>query len=132
MMLWVDFMELVMEQNLLLIKPLKVVIINLRNIQKERWDSIFKEIIHIKVRLADRRNTRGSRICFIKLDYEQFKSIQKHIYEKIDEELWLMENGDLIEIIKEEEYDNEKVKSVENTLKQYLINKKKGEQSSKK
>ena len=32
MMLWVDFMELVMEQNLLLIKPLKVVIINLRNI----------------------------------------------------------------------------------------------------
>tara|TARA_Y100001963_G_C6712960_1_gene415184 strand:+ start:831 stop:962 length:132 start_codon:yes stop_codon:yes gene_type:complete len=43
-----------------------------------------------------------------------------------------MENGDLIEIIKEEEYDNEKVKSVENTLKQYLINKKKGEQSSKK
>ena len=132
MMLWVDFMELVMEQNLLLIKPLKVVIINLRNIQKERWDSIFKEIIHIKVRLADRRNARGSRVCFIKLDYEQFKSIQKHIYEKIDEELWLMENGDLIEIIKEEEYDNEKVKSVENTLKQYLINKKKGEQSSKK
>ena len=43
-----------------------------------------------------------------------------------------MENGDLIEIIKEEEYDNEKVKGIENTLKQYLINKKKGEQSSKK
>ena len=32
MMLWVDFMELVMEQNLLLIKHLRVVIINLRNI----------------------------------------------------------------------------------------------------
>ena len=43
-----------------------------------------------------------------------------------------MKNGDLIEIIKEEEYDNEKVEHIENTLKQYLINKKKGEQSSKK
>ena len=43
-----------------------------------------------------------------------------------------MKNGDLIEIIKEEEYDNEKVGHIENTLKQYLINKKKGEQSSRK
>ena len=43
-----------------------------------------------------------------------------------------MKNGDLIEIIKEEEYDKEKVERIENTLKQYLINKKKGERSSKK
>ena len=44
-----------------------------------------------------------------------------------------MKNGDLIEIIKVENYtDDEKVERIENTLKQYLINKKNGEQSSKK
>ena len=44
-----------------------------------------------------------------------------------------MKNGDLIEIIKVENYtDDEKVERIENTLKQYLINKKKGEKSSKK
>ena len=35
-MLWVGFMELGMEQHLLTIKHLKVVIINLKNICKER------------------------------------------------------------------------------------------------
>ena len=68
----------------------------------------------------------------LRLGYERFESLKKHISEQIDEKSFKMKNGDLIEIIKEEEYDNEKVEHIENTLKQYLINKKKGEQSSKK
>ena len=36
MMLWVGFMGLITEQNLLMIKRLRVVMINLKNICKER------------------------------------------------------------------------------------------------
>jgi vacuolar-type H+-ATPase subunit I/STV1 len=91
---------------------------------KERQDNIFKTI-HLKVSLADRRNIRGSRTCFIRLGYERFESLKKHIKKQIDEKSFRMKNGDLVEIIKVEEYDDEKVKSVENTLEQYLINKRK-------
>ena len=132
MMLWVGFMGLITEQNLLMIKRLRVVMINLKNICKERQDNIFKAI-HIKVRLADRRNIRGSRISIERFSYERFESLKKHIDQQIDEKSFRMKNGDLIEIIKVENYtDDEKVERIENTLKQYLINKKKGEKSSKK
>ena len=131
-MLWVGFMEFIIEVNLLMIKHQKDYTINLKNIWKERQDSIFKAI-HLKVRLADRRNVRGSRISIERFSYARFESLKKHISEQIDEKSFKMKNGDLVEIIKVENYtDDEKVEHLENTLKQYLINKKKGEQSSKK
>ena len=43
----------------------------------------------------------------LRLGYERFESLKKHISEQIDEKSFKMKNGDLVEIIKVENYTDD-------------------------